>query len=78
MRTWDGDHVPAQLNTVDKNLLFESIYNELPDEAEILVPKSNLDYLATRGTIAGLKRLERDPRFTHGSQGTVLYKDKNG
>lgn len=63
IRTWDGDHVPANLNPQEKTVLFESVYNELPEGAEILFPKSSVDYPATRGTVAALTRLSRDPRF---------------
>jgi hypothetical protein len=71
MRTWDGKKVPANLSAAEKNALFESVYNELPEGAEILFPKSSEDYLATRGTVAGLQRLSRDPRFEVGSPGTL-------
>ena len=75
MRTWDGKKVPANLSAAEKNALFESVYNELPEGAEILFPKSSEDYLATRGTVAGLQRLSRDKRFNPGQEGTLLYYD---
>ena len=75
MRTWDGKKVPANLSAAEKNALFESVYNELPEGAEILFPKSSEDYLATRGTVAGLQRLSRDKRFSPGQEGTLLYYD---
>jgi len=43
------------------------LYKELPENAKILFPESNPKYLATRGTVASLLRLKRDPRFTPGS-----------
>jgi len=58
--------------------LFDALYDELPNGAEILLPKSGPGYYATRGTIAGLQRLARDPRFTPGTKGTVEYLDKDG
>ena len=79
MRTWDGDHVPAQLSPEQRKALFEAAYNELPQEAIILAPKSSPDYLATRGTVAGIKRLERDPRFIRwGQPQPLMYTDKDG
>ena len=75
MKTWDGKKVPANLSAAEKNALFESVYNELPEGAEILFPKSSEDYLATRGTVAGLQRLSRDKRFSPGQEGTLLYYD---
>lgn len=75
MKTWDGKKVPANLSAAEKNALFESVYNELPEGAEILFPKSSEDYLATRGTVAGLQRLSRDPRFEVSSPGTLQYWD---
>ena len=71
MRTWDGDHIPANLSSEDKQTLFNALYDELPDGAEILFPKSGPGYYATRGTVAGLQRLARDPRFTPGTKGTL-------
>ncbi len=78
MRTWDGDHVPANLNNKDKQTLFQALYDELPDGAEILFPKSSPGYYGTRGTVAGLQRLARDSRFTPGTKGTLQYLDKDG
>lgn len=78
MRTWDGDHVPANLTNGEKQQLFDALYNELPDNAEILFPKSGPRNYATRGTVAGLQRLARDPRFTPGTKGTLQYFDKDG
>lgn len=79
MRTWDGDHIPAQLSPEQRKALFEAAYGELPQEAIILAPKSNPEYLATRGTVAGIKRLERDPRFIKwGQQQPLMYTDKDG
>lgn len=78
VRTWNGDHVPANLSVEDKQTLYNALYNELPEGAEILFPQSSSDYLATRGTVAGLRRLARDPRFTPGSSGTLQYVDKDG
>ena len=79
IRTWNGDHVPANLDSKEKQALFESVYNELPEGAEILFPESSIDYPATRGTVAALMRLSRDPRFQRGNTtGTLTYTDKNG
>lgn len=79
IRTWDGDHVPANLNPQEKTALFESVYNELPEGAEILFPESSADYPATRGTVAALTHLYRDPRFQRGNTtGTLIYTDKDG
>lgn len=78
MRTWDGDHVPANLSNEDKQTLFQALYDELPDGAEILFPKSGPGYYGTRGTVAGLQRLARDSRFTPGTKGTLQYLDKDG
>ena len=78
MRTWDGDHIPANLNSENKQALFNALYDELPDGAEILFPKSGPGNYATRGTVAGLQRLARDPRFTPGTKGTLQYLDKDG
>lgn len=79
IRTWDGDHVPANLNPQEKTSLFESVYNELPEGAEILFPESSADYPATRGTVAALTHLSRDPRFKRGNTtGMLVYTDKNG
>jgi len=78
MRTWDGDHIPANLSTVDKNTLFNAVYNELPVGGEILFPQSGPGYYGTRGTVAGLQRLARDSRFTPTSKGVLQYIDKDG
>lgn len=79
MRTWDGDHIPAQLSPEQRKALFEATYNELSQEAIILAPKSSPEYLATRGTVAGIRRLERDPRFIRwGQPQPLMYTDKDG
>lgn len=78
MRTWDGDHIPANLSFGDKQVLFNALYNELPEAAEILFPKSGPGNYATRGTVAGLQRLARDSRFTPGTNGILQYLDKDG
>jgi len=54
MRTWDGDKIPANMSSAEKNTLFEALYNELPNGAEILFPQSGPGNYATRGTVAGL------------------------
>ena len=79
MRIWDDvdNHIPGDITNAEKQKLFEALYNELPDGAEILLPKSSPEYYATRGTIAGLQRLKKDPRFIPGTQGTVYYIDKD-
>lgn len=78
LRIWDGEKVPGKISNQDKELLFNSLYDEIPYGAEILFPESRPDYYATRGTVAALKRLSRDKRFISGSPGTLLYKDKDG
>lgn len=78
MRTWDGDHIPANLSNEDKQTLFQALYDELPEGGEILFPKSGPEYYGTRGTVAGLQRLSRDTRFTPGTKGTLQYIDKDG
>ena len=71
--TWGG------LTNAEKKQLYEALYKELPENAKILFPESNPDYLATRGTVASLLRLKRDPRFTPGSTiQKLMYKDKDG
>lgn len=78
MRTWDGDHIPANLSNEDKQTLFQALYDELPEGGEILFPKSGPGYYGTRGTVARLQRLSRDSRFTPGTKGTLQYLDKDG
>lgn len=68
--TWGG------LTDIEKKQLYEALYKELPENAKILFPESNPNYLATRGTVASLLRLKRDPRFTPGSTlQKLMYKD---
>lgn len=68
--TWGG------LTNTEKKQLYEALYKELPENAKILFPESNPDYLATRGTVASLLRLKRDPRFTPGrTLQKLMYKD---
>lgn len=81
IRMWDDvdKKIPASdVTDEQKQQLFDALYDELPNGAEILLPKSGPGYYATRGTIAGLQRLARDPRFTPGTKGTVEYLDKDG
>lgn len=79
LRIWDGEKVPGNISQEDKQKLFESLYKELPDGAEILFPKSGEGYYATRGTVAALQRLSRDDRFEKGNESGVLkYTDKDG
>ena len=54
------------------------MYDELPEGAEILFPKSGPGNYGTRGTVVGLQRLSRDPRFTPGTKGILQYLDKDG
>lgn len=77
IRTWDDvqNKVPATMTLEQKQQLFDALYDELPDGAEILFPQSGPDNYATRGTVAGLQKLSRDPRFTPGSKGILQYKD---
>lgn len=71
--TWGG------LTDIEKKQLYEALYKELPENAKILFPESNPNYLATRGTVSSLLRLKRDPRFTPGSTlQKLMYKDKDG
>ena len=80
IRTWndiDGK-VPANLTPEEIGYLYEALYDELPEGAEILFPKSGPGNYATRGTVAGLQRLARDPRFAHGDKGKLQYIDKDG
>ena len=68
--TWGG------LTDIEKKQLYEALYKELPENAKILFPESNPNYLATRGTVASLLRLKRDPRFTPGrTLQKLMYKD---
>ena len=78
IRVWDGEHIPGVLSNQDKTALYEAMYDALPDGAELLFPQSGLDYQGTRGTVAGLLRLRRDPRFVPGSKGVLYYTDKDG
>lgn len=80
MKIWNDieNKVPGNISNEEKKQLFDALYDELPEGAEILLPKSNSDYVATRGTVAGLQRLARDPRFTPGTEGTLYYADKDG
>lgn len=77
-RTWDGEKIAAQLTDVEKSALYDALYDELPEGAEILVPKSGDGYYLTRGAIANLIRLSRDDRFEKGQPGIVEYQDKDG
>jgi hypothetical protein len=79
-RIWDDvdKKVPGNISDEEKKQLFDAVYNELPDGAEILLPKSGPGYYATRGTISLLQRLKKDTRFTPGTEGVVEYLDKDG
>ena len=81
MRMWDDveNKIPASnVTNEEKQQLFDALYDELPEGAEILFPKSGPGFYGTRGTVAGLQRLARDPRFTPGTKGTLQYLDKDG
>ena len=81
MRMWDDieNKIPASnVTNEEKQQLFDALYDELPEGAEILFPKSGPGFYGTRGTVAGLKHLERDSRFTPGTKGTLQYLDKDG
>jgi hypothetical protein len=56
MRVWDDveKHVPGNISNVEKGNLFQTLYETLPDGAEILFPKSGPENYGTRGTVAGL------------------------
>jgi len=74
MRMWDDieNKIPASnITNKDKQTLFDALYNELPEGAEILFPKSGPGNYGTRGTIAGLLRLSRDSRFVPGDKGVL-------
>ena len=64
--------------TEEKQQLFDALYDELPEGAEILFPKSGPGFYGTRGTVAGLQRLSKDSRFTPGTKGILQYLDKDG
>ena len=80
MRVWNDveNHIPGSINNVEKSNLFQTLYETLPNGAEILFPKSGPGNYGTRGTVAGLMRLSKDPRFTPGTKGTLQYLDKDG
>jgi len=81
MRIWDDvkNKIPASnVTNAEKQQLFDALYNELPEAAEILFPKSSPGNYGTRGTVAGLQRLARDTRFTPGTKGALQYLDKDG
>ena len=80
MRVWDDpkNKVPGNITDAEKQQLFDALYNELPEGAEILFPQSSPEVPGTRGTVAGLMRLRRDPRFRPGNQrSTLYYEDKD-
>jgi len=55
MRVWDGEKIPGKITKEEKQALFDAAYKEIPEGGEILFPESNsIDYIATRGTVAGL------------------------
>lgn len=78
IRIWDPGHVPGTITTQDKNLLYQTMYDALPNGAELLFPETAPGFYGTRGTVAGLQRLGRDPRFIRGTKGTLQYVDKDG
>ena len=80
VRTWNDveGKVPANLTPSEIGYLYEALYDELPEGAQILFPKSGPGNYATRGTVAGLQRLARDPRFAPGEPGKLQYIDKDG
>lgn len=79
MRVWDGEKIPGKITKEEKQALFDAAYKEIPEGGEILFPESNpIDYIATRGTVAGLQRLARDSRFLPGNKGVLYYLDKDG
>ena len=78
IRTWDPGHVPGTITNQDKNLLYQAMYDALPNGAELLFPETAPGFYGTRGTVAGLQRLGRDPRFIRGTKGTLQYVDKDG
>ena len=60
-RIWDDvdKKVPGILTQQEKDLLFQSVLDELPEGATILPTQSTPDYLATVGTVKGRKILNR-------------------
>jgi len=54
---WDDveNKIPASnVTNEEKQQLFDALYDELPEGAEILFPKSGPGNYGTRGTVAGL------------------------
>ena len=80
-RIWDGEKVPGTLTPQEKQVLFQSTLDELPEGATILPTQSTPDYLATVGTVKGRKILNKmakaDGRFTLGEPQTFQY-EENG
>lgn len=61
----------------DNQMQNQFIAKTLNPDTEILFPQSGPGNYGTRGTVAGLQRLSRDPRFQSGTPGTLYYKGKN-
>lgn len=78
-RIWDDvdKKVPGTLTQQEKNLLFQSVLDELPEGTTILPTQSTPDYLATVGTVKGRKILNRmaeaDGRFVLGEPQPFQY-----
>ena len=78
-RIWDDvdKKVPGTLTQQEKDLLFQSVLDELPEGATILPTQSTPDYLATVGTVKGRKILNRmaeaDGRFVLGEPQPFQY-----
>ena len=78
-RIWDdvNKKVPGTLTQQEKDLLFQSVLDELPEGATILPTQSTPDYLATVGTVKGRKILNRmakaDGRFVFGELQPFQY-----
>ena len=78
-RIWDDvdKKVPGTLTQQEKDLLFQSVLDELPEGATILPTQSTPDYLATVGTVKGRKILNRmakaDGRFVFGELQPFQY-----
>ena len=78
-RIWDDvdKKIPGTLTQQEKDLLFQSVLDELPEGATILPTQSTPDYLATVGTVKGRKILNRmaeaDGRFILGEPQSFQY-----
>ena len=80
VRTWDNiaeKTAASNLTKQDLATLQNAVYENLPEGAELLFPESGPGYYGTRGTVASLLRMSRDPRYLKGSSGILQYMDKD-